>query len=146
MSFSFQSINQYFLIAVDSSNSLIDIFTNIKDGLLDILDGQNRYPNQNQNPYNPLGNNAANGILVGPGGPTGLYGRPNNFGPNQLPFNGGFGGGPYNNGFNNNYGPQYNGGGFPQNGPIPFNSKSGSGISAEADEPKGRELDKKTNE
>lgn len=108
--------------------------------MLNILDG-NRYPNQN--PYNPLGNNAANGILVGPGGPTGLYGRPNNFGPNQ--FNGFGGGGPFNNGFYNNYGPQY-GGGFPQNGPIPFNSKSGSGISAESDEPKGRELDKKTNE
>lgn len=127
--------------------------------MLDILAGPNRYPNQN--PYNPLGNSAANGILVGPGGPTGLYGRPNNFGgPNQQPFNGGFGGAPFNNGFNNNYGGGlygggggfngggggFNGGGFPQNGIIPFNSKSGSGILAEADEPKDRELDKKSNE
>lgn len=127
--------------------------------MLDILDGPNRYP------YNPLGNNAANGILAGPGGPTGIYGRPPNYvGPNQLPFNGAGGGGPpfnnggglpfnnggaYNNGPYNNFGGgQYGGpyGGLPPNGPIAFNSKSGAGISAEADEPKGRELEKKANE
>lgn len=109
--------------------------------MLDFLDGPNRYP------FNPLGNSPANGILVGPGGPTGIYGRPPTYaGQNQLPFNGaGPGVGPgFNNGFYNNFGgPQF--GGFP-NGPIPFNSKAGSGISAESDEPKGRELDKKTDE
>lgn len=113
----------------------MSIFYQYQDGLLGILDGPNRYP------YNPLGNNGANGILVGPGGPTGIYGRPPNYGgPNQLPFNGA---GGYNNGPYNNFGGQY--GGFPPNGPIPFNSKSGSGISAEADEPKERELEKKDN-
>ncbi|XP_031626765.1 heterogeneous nuclear ribonucleoprotein A3 homolog 2-like isoform X2 [Contarinia nasturtii] len=114
--------------------------------------GPNRYPGG----YNPLGNSAANGVLVGPGGPTGLYGRPPNYaGPGQLPFGGngiGLGGvgNPYgfnNNGFYNNYGTPY-GNGYPQNnGIIPFNSKAGSGIlaDAEADDPKGRELDKKSN-
>ena len=115
------------------------------------LDGPNRYPGAG---YNPLGNSAANGILTGPGGPTGLYGRPPNYyGPNQLGFNGGgpggFGGAPFNNGFNNNYG-GFNGiggGGFPPNGIIPFNSKAGSGILAdEGNEPKERTLDKKSNE
>lgn len=31
--------------------------------------------------YNPLGNNAANGVLVGPDGPTGYYGRPPGYNP-----------------------------------------------------------------
>lgn len=99
-----------------------------------------------------MGNSAANGVLVGPGGPTGVYGRPPNYaGPNQIPFNGGgigsgIGGGPFSNGFyNNNFGLPFNGG-FPANAPIPFNSKAGNGILAETDEPKGRDLDKKSNE
>lgn len=131
--------------------------------MLHISDYPNRYP------YNPLGNNAANGILVGPGGPTGLYGRPPNYaGQNQIPFNGA--GAPFNGGFyggaNNGGGLPFNGGGFnggafngggfnggppgfnggfPPNGPIPFNSKAGSGIAAEDDDQKGREADKKSN-
>lgn len=112
--------------------------------MLDILDGPGRYPG-----YNPLGNSPANGILVGPGGPTGLYGRPQNYpGSNQYPFNG-IGGAPFNNnGFNNNYGPPYNGGYQPNgiNSIIPFNSKAGSGIQAESDDPKERSLDEKSNE
>lgn len=49
-------------------------YMNIKKvALLDFLVGPNRYP------YNPLGNSAANGVLVGPGGPTGVYGRPPNY-------------------------------------------------------------------
>lgn len=137
-----------------------------KDALLDFLVGPNRYP------YNPLGNHPANGILVGPGGPTGVYGRPPNYGgPNS--FNGGFGGpgfgGPGIGGpgglYNNNFGGPLNGafpsnGGFPQNGgfppngpigpngpfpPIAFNSKSGAGISAQSDEPKGTSVHKNSN-
>lgn len=139
-------------------------YINIKKvGLLDFLVGPNRVP------YNPLGNSPANGILVGPGGPTGIYGRPPNYvGPNS--FNGGFGGagvppggGLYN---NNNFGggPFQPNGGFPPNGlfspngpiapngpigqnyePIAFNSKSGAGISAQSDEPKGRDVQKNSN-
>lgn len=152
-----------------------NVFIDIKDGFPDFLDGPNRYPGGGAGGYNPLGNSAANGILVGPGGPTGLYGRPPNYyGPNQFgnggyggfgglggngiggaPFNNGFNG---NNGFNNNYGPGFNGigpgvgggggpGGFGPNGIIPFNSKAGSGILAdEGEDPKGRSLDKKSNE
>lgn len=133
-----------------------------KDALLDILVGPNRYP------YNPLGNHPANGVLVGPGGPTGVYGRPPNYaGPNS--FNGGFGGpgigGPGIGGpgglYNNNFGgPFQQNGGFPQNGafqpngpigpngpfaPIAFNSKSGAGISAQSDEPKGTTVHKSSN-
>lgn len=147
-----------------------------KVALLDFLVGPNR------NPYNPLGNSAANGILVGPGGPTGVYGRPPNyvspnsfngggFGPGGIPPGGpgglggagglggpgglynNFGGGPFNGGFPSN-------GPFPQNGPIApngpigpngpfppiaFNSKSGAGISAQSDEPKGRDNHKSSN-
>lgn len=97
-----------------------------------------------------MGNSPANGVLVGPGGPTGVYGRPPNYvGQNQIPFNGagvgagiGVGGLPFNNGFyNNNFGSPFNGG-FPPNGPIPFNSKSGTGILAESDD-KDSGLDKK---
>lgn len=126
--------------------------------MLRISDYPNRYP------YNPLGNNAANGILVGPNGPTGQYGRPSNYiGQNQPPFNafngaqgpfngGGFyGGGPFNGGGAPFGGGPFNGGGapfggaagFPPNGIIPFNSKAGSDIPAEDDDAKEREADKK---
>lgn len=142
-----------------------------KVALLDFLVGPNRYP------YNPLGNSAANGVLVGPGGPTGVYGRPPNYaGQNNFGGPGGPGapGGLYNN--NNNFGGPFNGpfppngggGGFPPNGggfplngggfplngpigpngpfpPIAFNSKSGAGILAQNDEPKGRDIGKNSN-
>lgn len=111
-----------------------------KDGLLNFSVGPNR------NPYNPLGNSPANGVLVGPGGPTGIYGRPPNYnGQNQLPFNGINPIGPFGNGYFNNFGGGGGGvgGGF---APIPFNSKAGAGISAENDDPKGRTLDKKPDE
>lgn len=89
------------------------------------LVGQNRFP------YNPYGNNAANGILVGPGGPTGHYGR---YGLdqglyNRPPFgaNGPYPGGPGGPGFGN----RPYGYGSPYNEIIPFNSKAGSGILAD---------------
>lgn len=83
--------------------------------------GSNRYP------YNPYGNSAANGILVGPGGPTGHYGRP--YGLEQGFYNRPpFGiNGPYQPGFGN----RPYGYGSPYNEIIPFNSKSGSGIYAD---------------
>lgn len=138
---------------------------NIKtDALLDILVGPNRYP------YNPLGNHPTNGILVGPGGPTGVYGRPQNFnggsGFGGPGFGGpGFGGPGFGGPGGNNFGGPLNGqfpqnGGFPQNGPyqpngpigpngpfppIPFNSKSGAGISAQSDEPKSSVVHKNSN-
>lgn len=81
--------------------------------------------------YNPYGNNAANGILVGPGGPTGQYGR---YGLDQGPYNrppfganGPYPGGPGGPGFGN----RPFGYGSPYNEIIPFNSKSGSGILAD---------------
>lgn len=84
--------------------------------------GPNRYP------YNPLGNNAANGILVGPGGPTGVYGRPypgiygrpqyGNINPGYPSAGAGYGDRPY--GFDN-----------PYNQLVPFSSKSGAGILAD---------------
>lgn len=95
--------------------------------------GPNRYP------YNPLGNNAANGILVGPGGPTGQYGRP--FGYEQglygsrPPYGGSFpigGGGGQNPG-----GIGFGGRPFGYDQTIPFNSKAGAGILAD-DEPDNR--------
>lgn len=95
--------------------------------------------------YNPLGNSATNGILVGPGGHTGQYGRPFGFdnglynrpgfsgiGPGQF-MNGGipgsFGSGPP-----NQFGGRPFGFGGPYDQAIPFNSKSGAGILAEASE------------
>lgn len=137
-----------------------------KDGFLNILDPPNRY-----NGYNPLGNNAANGILVGPGGPTGFYGRPQNqFGPfNQFGAQNQFGtpnpfgaqnqfgnpnqyGGSYNNpaGYYSGYGPSGFGQGIQPVGPGfagygPFNSKGASGILAdESGEDNRRELNKES--
>lgn len=53
--------------------------------------------------HNPLGNSAANGILVGPGGPTGQYGRPyNDNGQWNRP------------GFGNGIGPGFQGNGIGQ--------------------------------
>lgn len=101
-------------------------------------------PNRQQ--YNPLGNSAANGILVGPGGPTGQYGRPHGFdnglynrpgfngngiGPGQFVNGGipsGFGGGPIQGG--TGFGGRPFGYG-PYDQTIPFSSKSGAGILAD---------------
>lgn len=107
-------------------------------------------PNRHQ--YNPLGNSAANGILVGPGGPTGQYGRPYPLGFNNGPYNrpgfsgngigpgqfanggipGGFGNGPI--GAGNGFGGRPFGYGGPYDQTIPFSSKSGAGIQADESE------------
>lgn len=82
-----------------------------------LIDQPNRFP------YNPYQNSAANGVLVGPGGPTGTYGRPPAYSPNYL-------GTPFMNQqpfYGNNFNPGFAG----LNQIIPFNSKSGSGILAD---------------
>lgn len=113
-----------------------------------ISDGPNRYP---YNPYYNQGNQFNNpgypqnnpGVLIGPGGPTGFFSRPPAYAQNYLnsPLYGNGPGGPggpgglggpggsggpspfYGNGYNPGFGPYPN--------TIPFNSKSGSGISAD---------------
>lgn len=97
---------------------------------------------------------------MGPGGPTGLYGRPQNqFGPfnqfgaqNQFGFPNQFGG-PYNNnpaGYYSGYGPSGFGQGVQPVGPGfagygPFNSKGASGILAdESGDDDRRELNKES--
>lgn len=120
----------------------------------------------NRNPYNPLGNSAANGVLVGPGGPTGQYGRPygfdngiynNNrpgFGPNGIgpgnfangPIPGGLANGPIagGNGFGGRpFGYGNPGYGIPYDQIIPFSSKSGSGILADESEENNKDRSKK---
>lgn len=93
-----------------------------------------------------MGNSAANGILVGPGGPTGQYGRPYGFDngiynrPGQFAnggISGAFGNGPIAPG--NGFGNRPFGYGGPYDQSIPFSSKSGAEIFAdESDDSKGR--------
>lgn len=71
--------------------------------------------------HNPLQGHPSNGVLVGPGGPTGIIGRPR---PNNY-YNNGYGG--------NNFGPQGFGsgdfgGGFPQGAGFPGQGFGAQGL------------------